>query len=94
MATKKESSLLQLGILGYWSLFWLLNVVDKFIGGSTYLFAGRDRAAQLFGYFESIGVTNPWVLQGSLVIITVLEIIAFLYVCGALVKRLQTYRNE
>lgn len=86
MATNRESRILQLVILGYWSLFWLLNVIDKFIGGSTYLFAGRDRASQLAKYFSSIGITNDLIPQGALVISTVLEIIALLYVSWAFVK--------
>jgi hypothetical protein len=43
-----ERIVLRLGVLIFWTLFWLLNVIDKFIGGSTFLFVGKDRFAQVF----------------------------------------------
>ena len=36
----------QWGILTYWALFWLLNVVDKVVGGAHFLWVGRDQFAQ------------------------------------------------
>ena len=32
-------------ILMYWSIFWLFNIIDKVIGGSQFLWVGRDRFA-------------------------------------------------
>ena len=36
------NQLIQFSILFYWSLFWLFNIVDKVIGGSMFLWVGRD----------------------------------------------------
>mgnify|MGYP003307976574 CR=1 FL=1 len=40
-----QTSLLRHGILGYWTIFWLFNVLDKIIGGAHFLWVGRDRFA-------------------------------------------------
>ena len=40
------NELVRYSILFYWSIFWLFNIVDKIIGGSLFLWVGRDRFAQ------------------------------------------------
>ena len=51
-----STGLIQLGILAYWTIFWLFNVIDKAIGGAHFLWVGRDRFAQFQKYFASAGV--------------------------------------
>ena len=74
--TNSEGRILQYGIVGFWLLFWLFNVIDKFIGGSIFLWVGKDRLAQLVQYFTSIGIENPNAALGFLIFITVVQIIA------------------
>ena len=45
-------------ILLYWALFWLLNIIDKMIGGAHFLFVGRDRFAQIERFFDSLGLED------------------------------------
>lgn len=81
---KKENRILKGSIIVYWFLFWFFNVVDKLIGGSTFLFVGKDRLAQFTEYFNSIGLTNPFVAKFVLFVVTVIEIIALVYLALAL----------
>lgn len=71
-------------IIGYWSLFWLLNVVDKIIGGAHFLFVGRDRFAQVERFFDSIGLENPLFANIALMITAGLEVFALVFFIGAL----------
>lgn len=71
-------------ILIYWVLFWLLNIVDKVIGGAHFLFVGKDRFAQIERYFDSIGLGNPIFANTALVITAGLETFAFVFFAGAL----------
>lgn len=71
-------------ILIFWSLFWLLNVVDKLIGGAHFLFVGKDRFATIERYFDSIGLGSPIIANAALIITTALEIFAFVFFFGAL----------
>ena len=71
-------------ILIFWSLFWLLNVIDKLIGGAHFLFVGRDRFAQIQRFFDSIGLSSPSVANITLVIITALETFALIFFLGAM----------
>ena len=57
-------------------MFWLFNVIDKFIGGPTFLWVGKDRLAQLVQYFASIGIENPNVALAFLIFVTIAQIIA------------------
>ena len=66
-------------ILFYWSLFWLLNIVDKFIGGSLFLWVGRDRFAQFQRFFASAGLESPIIADAALIIAAGLEIFAFIF---------------
>jgi len=71
-------------ILSYWTLFWLLNVIDKMIGGAHFLFVGKDRFAQMERFFDSIGLGNPIFANIALIITAGLEIFALVFFAGAL----------
>ncbi len=71
-------------ILIYWLLFWLLNILDKIIGGSHFLWVGKDRFAQLERFFDSLGLGNPIIASVALIITAGLEIFAFVFFSGAL----------
>ena len=89
-----EIKVIQIGILAYWFLFWLLNVVDKFIGKSTFLWVGKDRFSQLVNYFASIGIENETIPYITLVFSTILEIIALLLLTFALFKYLSGHYQK
>ncbi len=78
------NDLLRYLILIYWSLFWLMNSVDKIIGGSHFLFVGKDRFASIERFFDSIGLAAPVYANIALIITAVLEILAFLFFTGSL----------
>ncbi len=71
-------------ILIYWALFWLLNIVDKVIGGAHFLFVGKDRFAQIERFFDSLGLGEPIIANIALVITAGLETFAFVFFAGAL----------
>lgn len=71
-------------ILIYWILFWLLNFIDKIIGGAHFLFVGKDRFAQIERFFNSLGFDNPIMANIALIITAALEIFAFVFFSGAL----------
>ncbi|MFN6943313.1 MAG: hypothetical protein ACK4ND_00085 [Cytophagaceae bacterium] len=71
-------------ILIFWILFWLLNSVDKLIGGAHFLFVGKDRFAQFERFFDSLGLGNPAITNIALIITAGLEIFAFVFFSGAL----------
>ena len=76
--------LIRFGILLYWVIFWLFNVVDKVIGGAHFLWVGRDRFAQFQKYFASAGLEAPVIADVSLIVAAALEVFAFLFFAGAL----------
>lgn len=82
--SKIQDRIILYGVVVYWTLFWLFNVVDKFIGGETFLWVGKDRMAQFLEYFSSIGIENPVVAKGFLFFVTVLQLLALLLLLGAL----------
>ena len=75
------------GILLFWALFWGLNVVDKFIGGSGFLWVGKDRLAQMVKFFSSIGIENTKLSLVVLLFITLIEIAALVFILGALIGK-------
>jgi len=91
------NDLIKYAILSYWSIFWLFNIVDKFIGGSLFLWVGRDRFAQFQKFFASAGLESPIIADGALVIAAALEVFAFVFFTGALIhffkKRQDTARS-
>lgn len=80
----KGKDLVRYLILTYWILFWLLNFIDKIIGGAHFLFVGKDRYAQVERFFDSLGLGNPIITNAALIITAGLEIFAFVFFTGAL----------
>jgi len=80
----QEKRIIRLGIIVFWWLFWLLNVIDKFIGKSTFLWVGKDRLGQFVTYFSSIGIENSSVAAAFLIFVTIVEMIALLFMTFAL----------
>ena len=91
------NQLIQFSILFYWSLFWLFNIVDKVIGGSMFLWVGRDRFAQFQKFFASAGLESPWIADFALIIAAGLEVFAFVFFLGALIyyvkKKVESARS-
>ena len=83
------NQLFRYAILFYWSLFWLFNIVDKFIGGSSFLWVGRDRFAQFQRFFASAGLESPIIADAALVVAAGLEVFAFVFFSGALIHFLR-----
>ena len=81
-----RSQLIRYSILIYWSLFWLLNIIDKIIGGSHFLWVGRDRFAQFQKFFASAGLESPFIADFALSVAAALEGFAFVFFIGALFK--------
>lgn len=79
-----NNQLIRGAILMYWSIFWLFNIVDKVIGGSMFLWVGRDRFAQFQKYFASAGLDAPIVADVALMVAAALEVFAFVFMTGAL----------
>ena len=79
-----ESKVIRFGVVSFWALFWLFNVIDKFIGSSTFLWVGKDRLAQFVKYFSSIGIDNPTVATSFLIFVTIIQIVALIFVVTAL----------
>ena len=99
LATEKRVSasnnqLIRGAILMYWSIFWLFNIVDKVIGGSMFLWVGRDRFAQFQKYFTSAGLEAPVIADIALIVAAALEIFAFVFMTGALVFYLKSRLKE
>ena len=84
-----SNHLIRFLILLYWSLYWLFNSLDKVIGGSEFLWVGKDRFALFERFFASAGWGNPMVADVALIIVAGLEIFAFLFFTGALIYLLQ-----
>lgn len=80
-----EGKVMRFSIIVFWLLYWLFNIIDKFIGGSAFLWVGKDRHAQFIKYFSSIGIENPAVPWGFLVFTTIIQIIIFVLIVVALV---------
>ena len=47
---------MQAGIIFFWAVFWLFNVIDKIIPGTVFFWVGKDRYTQVLNYFMSIGI--------------------------------------
>ena len=84
ISEKREHKIIALGIILYWWLFWLLNVVDKIIGKGIPFFEGKDRMAAFVKYFGSIGIHNPAVAGGTLLFVSIIEFIALVFLSFAL----------
>lgn len=84
-----QQNLIRFLVLSYWSVYWLFNSIDKFIAGSQFLWVGKDRFAQFQRYFDSIGWENQAITNTALIIVAALEIFAFLFFAGALLRLFQ-----
>ena len=95
--TIPTNQLIRYSILVYWSIFWLFNIVDKLIGGSHFLWVGRDRFAQFQRFFASAGIDTPIIADIALIIAAALEVFAFVFFTGALIhyfkRRLDASRS-
>ena len=83
--TIPTNQLIRYAILVYWSIFWLFNIVDKLIGGSHFLWVGRDRFAQFQKFFASAGIDAPIIADIALIVAAALEVFAFVFFTGALI---------
>ena len=79
-----QERLVRGAILFFWTCFWLFNVVDKAIGGSAFLWVGRDRFAQFQKYFASAGLESPLIADAALYVAAALEVFALVFFAGAL----------
>ena len=79
-----ECRILHWAVLLFWTLFWYLNVLDKFIGGKIPLWVGKDRIAQFVKFFYSIGVESAAAPISALVAGTILETSAFVFLLAAI----------
>ena len=89
-----QERLVRGAILFFWTCFWLFNVVDKAIGGSTFLWVGRDRFAQFQKYFASAGLESPWIADLALYLAAALEAFALVFFAGALWNFVARRMNE
>ncbi len=80
----RGKELIKYSIVIYWMLFWLLNFLDKLIGGSHFLWVGKDRFALFERYFDSLALGQAITADIALIITAALEIFAFLFFVGAL----------
>ena len=81
---KKIEWIFRFSIIVFWTLFWFFNVVDKFIGSSTFLWVGKNRLSQFIEYFSSIGIENQNVAFGFLAFVTIAEIVTLTLLVVAL----------
>lgn len=81
-----QERLVRSAILFFWTSFWCFNVVDKAIGGSTFLWVGRDRFAQFQKYFASAGLESPLIADVALYVAAGLEVFALVFFAGALLN--------
>ena len=84
-----EGRIIQVGVVLYWTVFWLLNVIDKIIAEPTYLWVGKNRLAQFADYFTSIGLEGMIVPKVVLLTVSFLELLAFVACVVALIYLLQ-----
>lgn len=89
-----SNNIIRFGILLYWSVYWLINSLDKMIGGSQFLWVGKDRFAQFQKFFASAGWESPIISNVALVIVASLEIFAFIFFLGALIYLLKRNKDD
>lgn len=83
LTTQLEDRIINGGLIIFWSLFWLLNVIDKFATEATLFWVGKDRMGQLTEMFASIGV-DANVAMLALTVVTFLEVIAATFALSGL----------
>lgn len=65
--------LFRLAILGFWTLFWGLSVVDKILPDVQYLWVGKDFFALFIKFFASLGLKDPVYATVALAGVSALE---------------------
>ncbi|MDC3397102.1 hypothetical protein OAW57_00240 [Flavobacteriales bacterium] len=76
--------LLRLSIVGFWTLFWGLSVVDKVIPDVHPFWVGKDFFALFVKFFASLGLKDPLFATVALAGVSGLEALSFvLYVIAA-----------
>lgn len=65
--------LLRLAILGFWTLFWGLSVVDKILPDVQHLWVGKDFFALFIKFFASLGLKDPVYATVALAGVSALE---------------------
>ena len=76
--------LLRLSIVGFWSLFWGLSVVEKVVPDVHPLWVGKDFFALFVKFFASLGLKDPLFATVALAGVSGLEALSFvLYVIAA-----------
>ena len=94
LSKEQESWIIRGGVIVFWALFWLLNSVDKIIVNPLGFWVGKDRVSQFAGYFSSIGVESSIVSNGILVFVSLLEVIAFIFMILALFYFLKKNKDK
>ena len=84
LTLKQENRIIRGGIIVFWCLFWLFNVIDKVIGQNIFLWVGKDRLTQFVAHFASIGIENVLVAKLTLIFVSAVEFIAFFFLALAL----------
>ena len=92
--TINSKRIIQYSILFYWTIFWLLNTVDKILGGAMFLWVGRDRFAQFHKFFESASIDSPIIADIALIFFAALEVFAFLFCLMALIYFFKNSQKE
>ena len=76
--------LLRLSIVGFWTLFWGLSVVDKVVPDVHPFWVGKDFFALFVKFFASLGLKDPLFATVALAGVSGLEALSFvLYVIAA-----------
>jgi len=83
VSRKTENWIIRFGIILFWTLFWGLNFIDKLLPAG-FLWVGRERTEQFTSYFLSIGLSNPLFAETTLMIISIFELVAFVFMVTSL----------
>jgi len=65
--------LFRLAILGFWTLFWGLSILDKILPDVQHLWVGKDFFALFIKFFASLGLKNPLYATVALAGVSALE---------------------
>ena len=77
--------LLRLSIVGFWTLFWGLSVVDKVVPDVHPFWVGKDFFALFVKFFASLGLKDPLFATVALAGVSGLEALSFvLYMIAAM----------
>ncbi len=91
---KREGWVIQCGIIVFWWLFWLLNVIDKLVTQPRVFWVGENYVDEFVELFGKIGMEGSPVPIVLLMLVTVMELFAFIYLSVALVRFLRRDRKR